>query len=98
MKDIQPSILYLTKIPKWEGSKMLILTRRKDESIIIDGNIEIKIVEIEDGKVKIGIDAPKNIDIIRKELYKKMQDENLAALNNTSKLDDVKKLFNKKTT
>ncbi|WP_313757468.1 carbon storage regulator CsrA [Tissierella sp.] len=77
---------------------MLILTRRKDESIIIDGNIEIKIVEIEDGKVKIGIDAPKNIDIIRKELYKKMQDENLAALNNTSKLDDVKKLFNKKTT
>lgn len=77
---------------------MLILTRRKDESIIIDGNIEIKVVEIEDGKVKIGIDAPKDIDIIRKELYKKMQDENLAALNNTSKLDDVKKLFNKKTT
>ncbi|MBU5255689.1 carbon storage regulator CsrA [Tissierella praeacuta] len=77
---------------------MLILTRRKDESIIIDGNIEIKILEMEDGKVKIGIDAPRDIDIIRKELYKKMQDENLAALNNTSKLDDVKRLFNKKTT
>ncbi|WP_353093787.1 carbon storage regulator CsrA [Tissierella praeacuta] len=77
---------------------MLILTRKKDESIIIDGNIEIKIIEIEDGKVKIGIDAPKNIDIIRKELYKEMQDENLAALNNTSKLSDVKKFLNGKTT
>lgn len=74
---------------------MLILTRKKDESIIIDGNIEIKIIEIEDGKVKIGIDAPKNIDIIRKELYKRMQEENLAAVNNNSKLDDIKKIFNK---
>ncbi len=74
---------------------MLILTRKKDESIIIDGKIEIKIIEIEDGKVKIGIDAPKDIDIIRKELYKRMQEENLAALNNISRLEDVKKLFNK---
>lgn len=74
---------------------MLILTRKKDESIIIDGKIKIKIVEIEDGKVKIGIDAPKDIDIIRKELYERMQEENLAALNNISKLEDVKKLFNK---
>lgn len=75
---------------------MLILSRKKDESIIIDGNIEIKIVEIEDGKVKIGIDAPRNIDIMRKELYKRIQEENLAAVNNTAKLDDMKKLFKKK--
>lgn len=74
---------------------MLILTRKKDETIIIDGNIEIKIIEIEDGKVKIGIDAPKNIDIVRKELYKRMQEENLAAANNISKLEDIKKLFNR---
>ncbi|CAK7050098.1 carbon storage regulator [Tissierella sp. P1] len=74
---------------------MLILTRKKDESIIIDGKIEIKIIEIEEGKVKIGIEAPKDIDIIRNELYKKMEEENLAALNNISKLEDVKKFFNK---
>jgi carbon storage regulator len=74
---------------------MLILTRKKDESIIIDGKIEIKIIEIEEGKVKIGIEAPKDIDIIRNELYKKMEEENLAALNNIFKLEDVKKLFNK---
>ena len=72
---------------------MLILSRKKDESIIIDGNIEIKIVEIEDGKVKIGIEAPKNIDIMRKELYKKIQEENLAAVNNTANLEQMKKLL-----
>lgn len=75
---------------------MLILSRKKDESIIIDGNIEIKIVEIEDGKVKIGIEAPRNIEIMRKEIYKRIQDENLAAVNTTAKLDDMKNLFKKK--
>lgn len=75
---------------------MLILSRKKNESIMIDGNIEIKIVEIEDGKVKIGIEAPKNIDIMRKELYKKIQEENLAAVNTTVKLDDMKRLLKKK--
>ena len=75
---------------------MLILSRKKDESIIIDGNIEIKIVEIEDGKVKIGIDAPRNIDIMRKELYKRIQEENLAAVNTNVNLNDMKKLLIKK--
>lgn len=72
---------------------MLILTRKKDESIIIDGKIEIKIIEIEDGKVRIGIEAPRDIDIMRKELYEKIQEENLAAVNHISKMDDMKKLF-----
>jgi carbon storage regulator len=74
---------------------MLILTRKKDESIIIDGNIEIKIVEIEDGKVKIGIEAPKDIDIKRKELYERIQEENLAAVNNNTNMEEMKKLFKK---
>ena len=74
---------------------MLILSRKKDESIIIDGNIEIKIIEIEDGKIRIGIEAPKHIEILRKELYIKIQEENMAAVNNTSSLKDMKKLLNK---
>lgn len=74
---------------------MLILTRKKDESIIIDGNIEVKIIEIEDGKIKIGIEAPKNIEILRKELYEKIQEENLSAVNNISKLEAIKRLLNK---
>lgn len=74
---------------------MLILSRKKDESIIIDGNIEIKIVEIEDGKVKIGIEAPKDIDIMRKELYKRIQEENEAAVDNPTNLEEMKRLFKK---
>lgn len=55
---------------------MLILTRKKGETIVIDENIEVTILESSDGKVKIGIDAPKNIDIHRKEVYLSIQEEN----------------------
>ena len=47
---------------------MLVLTRKVDESIIIDGNIVIKIIEIRQGKVRIGIEAPKNISVHREEI------------------------------
>lgn len=95
MIDIQQNILYSIKTPKEEENNMLILSRKKDESIIIDGNIEIKIVEIEDGKVKIGIEAPKDIDIMRKELYKRIQEENEAAVDNPTNLEELKRLFKK---
>lgn len=58
---------------------MLILTRKKGESIIIDGNIEVTIIESSDGKVKLGIEAPKNIDIHRKEVHESIQEENKSA-------------------
>lgn len=74
---------------------MLILTRKKDESIIIDGKIEIKIIEIEDGKIRIGIDAPRDIEIMRKELHDRIKEENLAAANNTPNLKDIKNFLNK---
>ena len=76
---------------------MLILSRKKDESIIIGGNIEIKILEIHESKVRIGIKAPQDIDIFREELYKSIQEENIMA----AKLDiDIKmmnQLFKNKT-
>lgn len=74
---------------------MLILTRKKDESIIIDGNIEIKIVELDDGKVRIGIEAPKNIEILRKELYETMKEENKAAVSKKINLQDAKRFLKK---
>ena len=58
---------------------MLILTRKKDESIIINGNIEIQIMSIEEGKVKIGIEAPKDIEIFRSEVFKKIEAANQEA-------------------
>ena len=60
---------------------MLILTRKKDESIVINDNIEIIIVGIEDGKVKLGIKAPKDVEIHRKEVYESIQSENKEAAN-----------------
>jgi carbon storage regulator len=58
---------------------MLILTRKKDESIIINGNIQIQIISIEEGKVKIGIEAPKDIEIFRNEVFDKIQSSNVEA-------------------
>lgn len=61
---------------------MLILNRKIDESIIVDDNIEIKILEIQDGKVKLGIEAPKEVTILRKEVYEEIIEENRKSLEN----------------
>jgi len=58
---------------------VLVIKRKKGEAIKIGDNIEITIVKIEDGAVKIAIDAPKDISILRKELIKKVTDENKSA-------------------
>lgn len=75
---------------------MLILSRKKDESIIIDDNIEITVVEVENGRVRLGISAPKDIEILRKELYVEVEDINKSAKFAAGKLDELKGLFKKK--
>jgi carbon storage regulator len=55
---------------------MLILTRRLGESIIIEDNIKITVVDINKQQIKLGIDAPKHITINREEVAKKVKDEN----------------------
>jgi len=59
---------------------MLILSRKTNESIIINGNIEIKVIASEDGKVRIGISAPRDVIIHRKEVYDKIMEENTKAV------------------
>lgn len=59
---------------------MLVLTRKKDEGIVIGDNIEISIVKIEDGSVKIAINAPKEVSILRKELIEEVKNENKEAI------------------
>lgn len=60
---------------------MLVMSRKKGESILINDDIEIKIIGIENGQVKIGIEAPKEKSIYRSEIYEKIKDENKKALN-----------------
>ncbi len=60
---------------------MLILSRKKDESIVINDNIIVSVVEIKGETVKIGIDAPNSVKIYRREVYEAIQKENKAALN-----------------
>ncbi len=59
---------------------MLALTRKKDEAIIINGNIEVKILEVIGDKVRLGISAPKEIEIYREEIYAQVLESNRSAI------------------
>lgn len=54
---------------------MLVLTRRASESIMIDGRIELKVLRIKGSQVHIGIEAPRETTIHRKEVWVRLQDE-----------------------
>lgn len=58
---------------------MLVLTRKINESIVIGNNIKISIIQCEDGKVKLGIEAPQNVKIHREEVYNIIKEENKKA-------------------
>jgi carbon storage regulator len=54
---------------------MLVLSRKKDESIIINDHIRVTIVEIRGDKVRLGIDAPKEVSVHRREVYEAIQNQ-----------------------
>ncbi len=58
---------------------MLVLSRKKDQSLMIGNDIELTIIDIQGDQVKIGLKAPKNVSIYRKELYLEIQEENKKA-------------------
>lgn len=75
---------------------MLVLTRKKDQAIIIDDNIEIIITEIGEDKIKIGIVAPKHVKIFRKELLDEIKDENIkSTLSKDLQPDELQICFKK---
>ena len=59
---------------------MLALTRKRGESLVINNNIEITVLEVRGDQVKIGISAPKDVPVYRKEVYQQIQEENRAVL------------------
>jgi carbon storage regulator len=58
---------------------MLVLSRKLEEKILIGKDIVISILEIDGNNVKIGIEAPKDISILRMEVFEKVQNENIAS-------------------
>lgn len=75
---------------------MLILTRKENQSIMIGDNIEITIVNIKGDHVKIGINAPSNIKVFRKEIFEEIQNANKEASNvNPTTIKDIGSLFKK---
>ena len=71
---------------------MLALTRTKGESLVINNNIEISILEVRGDQIKIGITAPKDVPIYRKEVYKQIQEENRASVS-AEGLEALKKML-----
>jgi carbon storage regulator len=71
---------------------MLALSRKKNEALVINNNIEITVLEIKGEQVKLGISAPKDVPVYRKEVYVQIQDANKAAVN-TDGLEALKNLF-----
>ncbi len=71
---------------------MLALSRKKNEALVINNNIEITVLEIKGEQVKLGISAPKEIPVYRKEVYIQIQEANKEAMNADS-LASLKNLF-----
>ena len=76
---------------------MLVLTRKLNESIMIGNDIEITVFAVEGEQIKLGINAPKKIEIHRKEIYLSIQQENNQAVNTeVNILTNLSEFFRKK--
>ena len=74
-------------------SNMLALSRKKNEALIINNNVEVTILEIKGDQVKIGINAPKEIPVYRKEVYLQIQNANKEAAAEVGGLEALKNVF-----
>lgn len=73
---------------------MLVLSRKKGQSIVLGDGVEITVLDVEGEAIKIGIKAPKDISILRKELLDSVQETNKEAAVLPPDLDQLSKEFN----
>lgn len=71
----------------------MILTRRVGESVVIDNNIIVTVVEVRGDAVRIGIDAPRSVDVHREEVYRELQEANRQAASPDSEAIEELKTF-----
>lgn len=72
---------------------MLVLTRKKGQSIVIGDNIEITLIDVQGDQVRIGIEAPRDVPVHRKEIFLEIQEENRKAIQ--AKPEALKNFFKK---
>ena len=75
---------------------MLALSRKKNEALVINNNVEVTILEIKGDQDKIGIEAPREVPVYRKEVYLQIQQSNKEAMDNAisqENMDALKNLF-----
>ncbi|MBO5032919.1 MAG: carbon storage regulator CsrA [Lachnospiraceae bacterium] len=72
---------------------MLALSRRKGEALMINNDIEITVLDIKGEQVKIGISAPKEVPVYRKEVYIQIQEANKEASDNSEAMNQLASLF-----
>lgn len=60
---------------------MLVLSRKKNEALVINNNVEVTVLEIKGEQVKLGITAPREVPVYRKEVYVQIQDSNKESIN-----------------
>ena len=73
---------------------MLVLTRKRDESIMIGDDVKITVVDVRGDQVKLGIEAPRHIPVHREEIYREIQEENRrAALKSTPDLAALERVL-----
>ncbi len=73
-------------------NSMLALSRKKNEALVINNNIEITVLEIKGEQVKLGISAPRDVPVYRKEVYEQIQEANKEAVN-TEGFEQLKNLL-----
>ena len=71
---------------------MLVLSRKKDESVVINNNIRIVVVEIRGDKVRLGVEAPKEVPVHRSEVYEAINsddpDKTIPSVNNVTQIPE----------
>lgn len=75
---------------------MLVLTRKPGEAIMVGDDIELVVIGVEGDQVKLGIQAPKQIDIYRKEIYQTIKESNQEAAKLPVDMNEIKKMIENK--
>lgn len=74
-------------------NSMLALSRKKEEAIIINNDIEIVVLEIKGDQVKLGISAPKSVPVYRKEVYVQIQESNTESASSVDAMEALRNIF-----